>query len=208
MRGRCWRSRRASTGRARGCATCSAASRPEVRVETGRARRQPARPLVPLDPHRQGCLAAGAGGVRAARAHRRGAAPQARRRARRVPGDRLVQRRQRRACAPRRRAAAAPGRLRLLRIRAEPDGADARPQPPVLQGRSGDAAAEDSRPTASRSSSRRASAPRSCVPRPASAPRSSSSPATFPTTSSGSRTRSGTMRAAGRRSASMTCTRR
>ena len=53
-----------------------------------RARRQPARPLLPVDQDRQGRVAAGAGGLRAARTHRRGAASQAGRRARRIPGDR------------------------------------------------------------------------------------------------------------------------
>ena len=55
----------------------------------------------------------------------------------------IVRRRQCRARAPRRRPAAAPGRIRVFRIGAEPDGAHARPHPPVLQGGSGDAAAEN-----------------------------------------------------------------
>ena len=51
---------------------------------------------------------------------------QGRHRARRVPGDRRLQRRHRRARAARRRPASARGRLRVRRLGAEPDGADAR----------------------------------------------------------------------------------
>ena len=64
-------------------------------------------------------------------------------RARRVPGNRGVQRRQRRARAPRRGPAAAASGLCLLRFRADADGEDARQEPAVLQGRPGDAPAED-----------------------------------------------------------------
>ena len=78
-----------------------------------------------------------------------------RRRPRRVSGDRRVQRRQRRARAEGRGAAAAPGRLRVRRIRTEPDGEDDRPEASVLQGGAGDAPAEDSRRRLRRRSSRR-----------------------------------------------------
>ena len=49
----------------------------------------------------------------------------------------------RRARAARRGAGSAPGRLRVLRLRAVADGAHARAAPAVLQGRPGDAARED-----------------------------------------------------------------
>ncbi len=131
-------------------------------------------------------------------------------RARRVPGDRRVQRRQRRARAARRRPAPAHCRLRVLGLGTGADGAHARAQPPVLQGRTGDAA----RPNPRRPLRRipRGALPRHAAssPRPASAPRSSSSPATSLTTCSDSRTRCGTMcgRRARRRRAWTICTRR
>ena len=52
----------------------------------------------------------------------------------------IVQRRRSRAGAAGRGTAAAPGRLRLRRLRADADGADDRPEAAVLQGRAGDAA--------------------------------------------------------------------
>ena len=76
-------------------------------------------------------------------AARRAAAPPDRHRPRRVPGDGRLRRRPGRARAARRRAAAAAGRLRVRRLRAEPDGADGRAEAAVLQGRPGDAARED-----------------------------------------------------------------
>ena len=78
-----------------------------------------------------------------------------------------------RACAARGRAAPAAGRLRLLRLRADADGADARQEPALLQGRPGHAAARRSTPPSSPASSRRGSAPRGCGRSPASAPPSS-----------------------------------
>ena len=183
------------------------AVRPEVRVESdehgGSQLASRSRRSGP-----KGCVAAGAGGIRAARPHRGGAPSQTRRRARRVPGDWIVRRRQCRACAPRRGPAAAPGRIRVFRVGAQPDGADARPHPPVLQSGSGDAAPEDSRPTGSPTSSRRGFAPRSSVQPRGSVRRLSNLPATSPTTCSVSPTRSGTMSRGGKAWASRICTTR
>ena len=67
-----------------------------------------------------------------------------RRRARRIPGDRRLQRRLGRTRAARRGAAPAGGRLRVRRIGTEPDGTDAHAEAALLQGRPGDAAGEDS----------------------------------------------------------------
>ena len=72
---------------------------------------------------------------------------QGRRRARRVSGDRRIQRRLGRARDARGRPASARGRIRVCRLGAEPDGADAQAEAAVLQSGSGDAAREDSRPT-------------------------------------------------------------
>ncbi len=67
-----------------------------------------------------------------------------RRRARRISGDQRIQRRQRRARVARGRSASTQRRLRVRRIRAQPDGADARAETAVLQSRPGDAARENS----------------------------------------------------------------
>ena len=103
-----------------------------------------------------------------------------------------LQRRLGRARDARRRAASARRRLRVRRVGAEPDGADARAAAAVLQGRSGDAAREDPGRTSSRPSSTGGSTDRASSRKPASAPRSSSSPATCPTTFSASPTKPGT----------------
>ena len=63
------------------------------------------------------------------------------------------------------RPASAQRRVRLRRVRAQPDGADARAEAAVLQSRAGDAAGEDSagsssRPSSSRDSRRPASSPK------------------------------------------------
>ena len=118
--------------------------------------------------------------------------PQGRRRARRVPGDRRVQRRLGRARHARRRPAPARGRLRVRGLGAQPDGADARPEAAVLQGRPGDAAREDSRRRVRRVHRRTIHAGRASSPKTASARPSSTSPATCPTTSSAWRTKPGT----------------
>ena len=173
----------------------------EVRYEPDDvAARQPDR-LLSGRPIRARCLAAGAGGLRAAGAARRGAPQEGRRGARRVPGDRRLQRRLGRARAARRRAAPARRRLRVRRIRAEPDGADAHAEAAVLQGRPGDAARQDSGRRVRRLHRLALRALGASSPRPASAPPSSISPATCRTTCSGSRTRPGTRcaRAARRR---------
>ena len=101
--------------------------------------------LVPRRAHRSRHLAPGAGGLRPPRPPRRDPRPQGHRRARRVPGDRRLQRRLGGARAARRRPASAGGRVRVCRIGAEPDGADARSPASVLQGRAGHAAGQDSR---------------------------------------------------------------
>ena len=122
-------------------------ARAEVRYAPDAAlltRRRLAERLVPRRPHRPRHLAPGAGGVRAAGPARRGAPAQGGGRARRVPGDRRLQRRLGGTCAARRGTAPARGRLRLRRIGAEPDGADADAEAAVLQGRTGHAAREDS----------------------------------------------------------------
>ena len=138
-------------------------------------------------------LAAGPGGVRAAGAAGRSPQAQGRRRARRVPGDRRLQRRLGRARAARRGPASARGRLRVRRLGAEPDGADARTAAPVLQGRAGDAPrrrfpADEFAAFIEVRFDRVGDSRRSRD----SAPRSSSSPATCPTTCSASPTRPGT----------------
>ena len=124
-----------------------------------------ARGVVSQRAHRSRHLAAGAGGVRAAGAARRSAQAAGRRRARRVPGDRRLQRRLGRARAARRGAASARGRLRVRRFGAEPDGADARAEAAVLQGRSGHAAREDSRRRVRRVHRRAVHAHRACGPK-------------------------------------------
>ena len=75
--------------------------------------------------HRARHLAPGAGGVRAAGSAGRRAQAPGRRRARRVPGDQRLQRRLGRARHARGGPAPAPRRLRVRRVGAEPDGADA-----------------------------------------------------------------------------------
>ena len=120
------------------------------------------------------------------------AAAQGRRRARRVPGHRRLQRRIRRARAARRRAAPARRRLRLRRLGAEPDGADARAAAAVLQGRTGDAARKDSPAIVRRVHRRAVHHARAFGRDRPRRRRSSSSPATCRTTCSGSRTRPGT----------------
>ncbi len=127
-------------------------ARPEIRVErnpAGASRLALSFPAARTD---RDVVAAGRAGVRAAGPHRRRAAPAPRGRARRVPGHRVVRRGRRegiahapgRARAARRGAAPAPGRVRVLRVRTDAHGADARAEPPVLQGRPGDAPPEDS----------------------------------------------------------------
>ncbi len=132
-------------------------------------------------------------------AARRRRAAQGRRRARRVPGDRRLQRRLGRARAARRGAASARGRLRVRRLGAEPDGADARAEAAVLQGRSGDAAREDSGRRVRRVHRRALRALGHEAGGRARRRRSSSWPATCPTTCSGSRTKPGTKCARGGR---------
>ncbi len=80
-----------------------------------RGRTQPDLGVLSRGPDRSRRVPPRPPGLCAARPHRRSQAPPDGDRARRVPGHRGVQRRERRACAPRRRAAAAAGRLRLLR---------------------------------------------------------------------------------------------
>ncbi len=106
------------------------------------AARRPHR-LLPRRAVRPRHLPARRGGLRAARPAGRGAAQADRDRARRVPGDRRLQRRLGRARPARRRPAPARGRLRLRRLGAEPHGADARAEAAVLQGGAGHAARED-----------------------------------------------------------------
>ncbi len=132
------------------------------------------------------------GGVRAAGADRRGAQAAPRHRARRVPGDHRLRRRHRRERAARRRAGSTPGRLRVLRLGAIADGADARPAAALLQGRAGDAPREDQSGRVRGLHRRSASRAAASAPRKGSANQSSISPPMFPTTCSGSRTRPGT----------------
>ncbi len=94
-------------------------------------------------PQRPRSLAAGGRRVRAPAAALRAAGPAARRGARRVSGDRQLQRRQRRARAPRGGTAPAERGLRVRRVGAQPHGAHARTQTSVLQGGPGDAPRED-----------------------------------------------------------------
>ena len=135
------------TARAPGCARRSARRAPRsatLRIRRSRRRRGSLSVSFPERAHRPRHLAARAGSVRAAGAARRRPQPQGRRGARRVSGDRRLQRRLGRARDARGRAASARGRLRVRRIGAEPDGADARAEAAVLQGRPGHAAREDS----------------------------------------------------------------
>ena len=117
--------------------------RPEVRIEPDEAGRSQISRVLSRGADRSRRVAPRAPGLCPPGTDRRSQAPPDGDRARRVPGHRGVQRRERRARAPRRGAAAAPGRLRLLGVRADADGADARQEPAVLQGRPGDAPAED-----------------------------------------------------------------
>ena len=171
------------------------AAKPELRLEADSAGTMG---IVGEIPHRQNRprhLPARRRRLRAARPAQRAAKDPHRRGARRISGHQRIQRRQRRARHARSRTAPAQRRIRLRRIRAEPDGADARAQTPVLQSRAGHAARENFRRTSSPRSSSRDS------PRPASsrnpgwARRSSIWPATCRTTCSASRTRAGTTRA-------------
>ena len=153
------------SARAAGCASCSPRVTPEIRVDAdaGGAALTVAFPAVRTE-RDVSRLAEEVFALPARLADAR--EPPARRRARRVPGDRRLQRRQRRARAARRRAAAAAGRLRLRRLGAEPDGADDRPEAAVLQGRAGDAPRARSRPTCSPRSSRRGSRESGITPEP------------------------------------------
>ena len=148
------RPRRASRARSTWFREAIAATRPEVRVEAG--------------PGGASAVSVAFPSVRSARDVARLAPevfalpariadvqqPAPRRRARRVPGHRRLQRRQRRTGAPGRGTAPAPGRLRLRRLRADADGAHDRPAAAVLQRRTGHAAREDpGRPSSPPSSS-------------------------------------------------------
>ncbi len=84
------------------------------------------------------------------------------------------------------------GRLRVRRIGAEPDGADADAETPLLQGGPGDAAREDPGRRIRRVHRRAVHASQASSRSRASGCRSSSWPATSPTTCSGSHTRHGT----------------
>ena len=117
------------------------AARAALRAEGHRPR--PRVGGVSAGAHRSRRQPAGQRDLRDAGPGGRGAQAAGRRGARRVPGHRGVQRRQRRARAPRRGAAPAPGGLRVRRLRAEPDGEDDRAAPAVLQGRPGHPARED-----------------------------------------------------------------
>ena len=159
------RSRRGSTARAPGCASMLGGVRPEVRVEPDERGVGAARGVVPRRPHRRATCRA----WRRRSSRCRAGSPRRGGRKLAVALDEFQAiaafnggsvEHALRAAVQHQRA----GRLRVRRLGAEPDGADARPQPPVLQGRAGDAAREDSRPIASPTSSRRASARRDLRP--------------------------------------------
>ena len=147
-----------------------------------RARARPDRGRVPRRPHRARRVAPRAGGLRAARTHRRGPAPPHGDRARRVPGASAsfnggsVEHALRAAVQHQRQVG-------YVFSGSEPTLMERMlgQEPAVLQGRTGHAPAEDSRPTASPTFiEARFKATRLSSRRRASAPPSSSSPGNLP----------------------------